>query len=139
MTDIHGNPDITDLLWYAEERDYRFEPCYSCEPRGYLPFPYLAQDTVDGALALLYAVFAALYGFGCLTFLPRTGWHHAAVAAGGGLSLLAAACWPAVKRIPAIGPARLAWRVWRPCQASATQARRRAVGGGAASAAATRP
>src|SRR5262245_37441246 len=103
MTDIWGNPDVTDLRGYADERDYRFDPCYSCEPRDILPFPYFGQENLPSAIFLLYVLFAILYVPGLVSSLPRTGWHDALVGAAAFPSLLAAACWPKVQRLPYVG------------------------------------
>jgi hypothetical protein len=73
-------------------------------PAGGTPLTGLAPDFLDTALVWPYAAFALLYGLGLVAPWPRTGGHTAAVAAGGFASLLAAAHWPAVRRLPAPGP-----------------------------------
>jgi hypothetical protein len=88
MTDIWGNPTPR----------YVYVPAPQLSPPRPVPFPGLCL------FVQLYALFAFLYVVGLVSAFPRTGWHDALVAAGLLPSLIVAACWPSVRRIPAIGP-----------------------------------
>jgi hypothetical protein len=78
-------------------------------PRDYLPFPYFSREFRDdheampGLIVLLYALFAALYGSGCLAFLPRTGWHGAILAAAFVPTVIASWLWPLTEHVPYAG------------------------------------
>ena len=99
MTDIHGNPEAS----YPEPH-YVYVPVYPYRPIAGTPFVSLGAEFMDSAVFMLYIAFALLYAFGFINCLPRTGWHDALAAAGVLPSLLAATCWPSVRRIPTVGP-----------------------------------
>lgn len=92
MTDIYGNPEPQRI----------YIPVYPYVPAPSTPFAKLGDDFFNSAAILLYVTFALLYAFGFGP--PRTFWHDALAAAGLLPCLIAAAWWPSVKRIPAIGP-----------------------------------
>ena len=62
-----------------------------------LPFPGLCL------VLTLQAAVACLYVIGCFRAFPRTASHDALMAAACCLGFAAAACWPAVKKIPVVG------------------------------------
>jgi hypothetical protein len=103
-----------DDLWgygYPETRDYRdddgyLDDDYPCAcPRAYRPFPYfdLDQEEVPGFIVLIYALFTTLYGFGLVSFLPRTGWHNALLAAAFVPTCIVCWLWPLTEHIPHAG------------------------------------
>jgi hypothetical protein len=94
MTDIYGNPEPRHI----------YVPVYPYVSARGTPFVKLGADFLDSAVFLLCAVFASLYGFGFAGFPTRSFRHDALAAAGLFLSMIAAAYWPSVRRIPAVGP-----------------------------------
>ena len=113
MTNIHGNPDLTDihghpyLAGVGHHSDFGRPPCAALPrhrpPPGRPAFPPYRTRHDSTAIFLLYAAAAAAYALGLAPFFPRTPWHDAAVAAAALPSLYVTGVWPAVKRIPYVG------------------------------------